>query len=69
MKPPLKSLAEIRREGYDALLERLGPAGLFRFLQQFDSGSGDYSRDRHSALDSLTIEEIVQQARKSNEPK
>lgn len=53
------SLADIRREGFRALLDRLGPAGTARFLQQYDQGRGDYARDRHEWLDGLSEEEIV----------
>lgn len=53
------SLAEIRREGFRALLDRLGPAGTARFLQQYDQGRGDYTQDRHEWLDGLSEEELV----------
>ena len=32
------TLPEIRRAGLDALRERLGPAGMIRFLQQYEPG-------------------------------
>ena len=53
------TLAEIRREGFQALLDRLGPAGAIRFLQQCDTGHGDYTRDRHKWLDAVPDEEII----------
>ncbi|MFH1108265.1 MAG: hypothetical protein V1790_03575 [Planctomycetota bacterium] len=53
------TLHEIRREGLDALLDRLGPAGAIRFLQQYDAGRGDYTRQRHRWLDGVTIDEVV----------
>lgn len=53
------TLSEIRRAGLAALLERLGPDGTLRFLQQYESGTGDYARERHAWLDGLSIEEIV----------
>ena len=34
------TLAELRRAGIDALAKALGPVGMARFLQQFDSGQG-----------------------------
>ena len=55
------SLRELRREGVQALLDRLGPAGTMRFLQDFDAGYGDYTRDRRQWLDGLTVEEIKQE--------
>jgi hypothetical protein len=53
------SQAEIRRLGIEALTKALGPAGMVRFMQQFDMGSGDYTRDRDQILGNPTIEEIV----------
>jgi hypothetical protein len=53
------TLPEIRREGFQALLDRLGPAGTIRFLRQYDPGRGDYTKDRHQWLDSLEDEEVI----------
>lgn len=50
---------QIRKDGIDALIKKLGPDGMIRFLQQFDSGRGDYTRDRHAVLDGYSIDEIV----------
>jgi len=54
------TLREIRHEGLQALLDRLGPAGTFRFLQQYDLGRGDYTKERHRWLDRTTIDDIVE---------
>ena len=51
--------AEIRRLGIEALTKALGPAGMARFMQQFEMGSGDYTRDRDEILGNPTIEEVV----------
>ena len=50
---------EIRRKGLEALAEALGPVGMIRFLQQFDLGTGDYTKDRAKWLEDLSIDEIV----------
>ena len=52
------SQAEIRRLGIEALTQALGPAGMARFMQQFEMGSGDYRRDRDQILGNITLEEI-----------
>ncbi len=52
------TLDQIRRKGLEALRRELGPAGLVRFLQQFESGSGDYARERHSWVDKTSLAEI-----------
>ena len=54
------TLEQIRVIGYRALLRELGPVNLVRFLQQFETGHGDYTQERHEWLDQYTIEEITQ---------
>jgi len=44
------SLEEIRQHGIDALARELGPVGMIRFLQQFETGKGDYTIERHQWL-------------------
>ena len=41
----------------------LGPVGMVRFIQSFELGSGDYTRERSRWLDQST-EEIVAEIRK-----
>lgn len=50
---------EIRKKGLEALNNALGPIGMVRFLQQFESGNGDYKKDRNELLKDLTIDSIV----------
>ncbi len=54
---------QIRHKGLEALMQALGPVGTIRFLQQFETGSGDYSTERHELLDKLKLESIIAQAR------
>ncbi len=61
MKTRDMTLEEIRSQGLKALTERLGPEGMIRFIQMFDKGSGDYTRDRHKWLDGITIDEISEE--------
>ena len=44
------TLEEIRRQGVEALVRELGPVGMVRFLQQYETGAGDYSTQRHQWL-------------------
>ena len=53
-----RDMNSIRRLGIDALTEKLGPIGMIEFIRQFDSGYGDYTKERHTWLDNLTIEDI-----------
>ncbi len=61
MKRKEMSLDEIRRAGTEALCERLGPLGMVRFLQQFDTGSGNYSQERSTWLGSLQLSTIIEE--------
>ena len=64
---------QIRLAGWEALLRDLGPAGMARFLQQYEMGRGDYTCERHEWLDQ-EVETIVrrmaegQQSDSSSEP-
>jgi hypothetical protein len=57
-----RTLDEVRQEGLEALRERLGRADMLRFLQQFETGSGDYARERHEWVDKLTLDDIERDA-------
>ena len=46
IEPRMPTLDEIRRKGLEALVRELGPLGMARFLQQFESGHGDYTAER-----------------------
>jgi len=53
-----QTLDEIRREGLAALRQKLGRAGMIRFLQQFGTGSGDYARERHAWVDKTSMADL-----------
>jgi hypothetical protein len=55
----------IRKRGIEALAKALGPVGLVRFLQQFELGSGDYTRDREEWLKGLTVSDVVEKIKSS----
>jgi hypothetical protein len=59
-----RDMNAIRKLGIDALLEKLGPIGMVEFMHQFDSGYGDYTKERHAWLDNLTIEDISLEIKK-----
>ncbi len=53
-----RSTEEIRRCGIAALAEALGPVDAVRFLQIFDLGRGDYTKERAQVLE-LELDDIV----------
>lgn len=62
MSRTTRDLGTIRRMGIEALTEKLGPVGMVEFIRQFDSGYGDYTKERHEWLDDMDIETIVKEA-------
>jgi hypothetical protein len=40
------NMTEIRTTGLKALQEALGPIGMVRFMQQYDSGYGNYTKEK-----------------------
>ncbi len=53
-----KTADQIRTEGLAALRAKLGRSGMIRFLQQFDSGSGNYAESRHKWVDATSLSAI-----------
>ena len=49
---------QIRLRGLAALRRELGRAGLVRFLQHYEKGSGDYTQERKQNLSDLTMDDL-----------
>ena len=54
------TLNEIREYGLQVLVKELGPAGLIRFLQQYETGYGDYSIERYKLLEDTTVDKLAE---------
>jgi len=52
---------EIRYLGLEAIKKELGIAGFVRFMQLFDNGSGDYTKERSPQQQGITVVEIVEE--------
>jgi len=50
---------QIRTAGLAALSRELGLVGMIRFMQQFEMGQGDYSKDHHDWLDQYSVADIA----------
>ncbi len=69
MNAQTMSLEQIRIAGMEALARELGIVGMVRFLQQFETGHGNYSKDRYQWLDNQDMETVmkrIREKRKSN---
>jgi hypothetical protein len=60
---------QIRVAGMAALSRELGMVGMIRFMQQFEMGQGDYSKDRHQWLHQFNVADIAKliQEKKTNQ--
>lgn len=56
--------AAIRKSGLEAVAKKLGPVGMVRFLQQFETGFGDYTKERGQWLTEIDIHEIATEIKK-----
>ncbi len=72
IEPQMPTLDEIRRKGLEALVRELGPLGMTRFLQQYESGRGDYTAERGRWLGEDSVQtladKIVKARRRSEDP-
>jgi hypothetical protein len=57
----LKTIEELKINGWKALIDSLGLAEATRFLLQYQQGSGNYTKERKKKVDTITIKDIVQQ--------
>ena len=67
MNPATMTLEQVRLTGLQALSRDLGPVGLVRFLQQFETGYGDYTVERYSWLGHPTVRDICQEIERKRE--
>jgi hypothetical protein len=57
---------QIRESGLTALKRELGAVGMVRFLQQFETGKGDYSTERSALLGVETVQSLAHQLHNPN---
>jgi hypothetical protein len=55
------SPSAVRKLGLEALAKALGPVGMVRFLQQFETGVGDYTKERGEWLKGIDVKSIVEE--------
>ena len=59
MSVGIRPLAEITAEGTEILIREMGIVDALRFLNQYRAGSGDYTKERGSWLNKLSLRQIV----------
>lgn len=58
MNAQTMTLDQIKKVGIDALIQYLGVVGMIRFLQQSETGWGDYTKDREKWLNDPDLNEL-----------
>ncbi len=61
MAIPARPLSEITEQAIRLLVREMGPADAARFIGQFSTGYGDYTREREKLFEGLTIEDIIRE--------
>ncbi len=64
MTPVIVDPAELRRRGFESLVATLGLVNAVRFIQQYEAGDGNYTRDRDAFLPAWDAATLVRQAGK-----
>lgn len=59
LEPKHMNPSLIRKLGIEALSKALGPVGMARFLQQYETGVGDYTKERQLWVKGEDIKSIV----------
>jgi hypothetical protein len=62
MTPVISTPEELRRKGFAALVANLGWVNAVRFIQQYESGQGDYTRERQQLLPDWDAETLIRKA-------
>ena len=63
--PTIHDPVQLREEGFAALVKVLGWVNAVRFMQQYERGQGDYTREREQFLPDWDAETLVQEAREA----
>jgi hypothetical protein len=59
-----RSLPDVTQEAMSVLCRELGVADTLRFLRQFATDTGDYTRDRDALIGDISLEELIAEARR-----
>jgi len=63
------TIAEVRTRGWEALIKELGYAGATKFILIYESGQGDYTKERAKLVQDISFDEIVDEIKKKREAK
>ena len=66
-----KTLHQVQQEGLDVLVEKLGPDDAIRFPRIYETGSGDWTKDRKKILEKdpdKILKSIIERRKKTPVP-
>jgi hypothetical protein len=63
MSPKTKPLSQLNEEAIHLLTKELGVADTARFLRQFTTGTGDYTKKRRERLADTSLDEVLEKIR------
>jgi len=63
MSPKPKPLSQLNEEAIHLLTRELGVADTARFLRQFTTGTGDYTKERRDRLADTSLDEVLEKMR------
>lgn len=58
----------VLREGFEALVERLGQTDALRFIEHYQSGRGDYTKERRQLFPGETVPSLAAKIRQKRKP-
>lgn len=59
MTANMQPISEVTQRGTQALIKEIGVVDTIRFLNQFRSGSGDYTIERTQLFKGMSVNDIV----------
>jgi hypothetical protein len=62
MTSAITNPVELRSRGFQALVKELGWVNAVRFLREYETGGGDYVRERDAILPAWDAETLVKKA-------
>ena len=66
MTIPARPLTEITNQALHVLTKEIGVADTMRFLGQFSTGTGNYTEERATLFDHLSLDEVLSEIRAKN---
>ena len=67
MKAEIRPLSELNEQATEVLVREMGIVDALRFLNQFSTGTGNYTQQREQWLGNLSLDEITSQIKSRRE--